>query len=249
MGNTGHIMKNILLAIFAACLLSGCATNISYAEKPGNNFEWIENNADWKIASDYYHLKNRLPGITYAVYGYPKCIKPGTVDERVVQHFAEALALKGYSAAQISDFGDKGVSVVGMPELMYDNWIATSSQRDIANDLYLLCGNRSGSYRVLPGEKTSDKKYTIAMYEIALVEKGWNARRIKKLKEGKLCYGMSKVAVEVVLGRPDEINKSTYGILQTEQWVWTSGQYQLPKRYVHFHNGVVSSFTELDARH
>lgn len=243
-------MKRIgLFIILPILLLTGCATNISYVEGHDNDFEWSKEYADWKIASDYYHLKNRLPGITYAIYGYPKFISPNKVDDRIVQQYAKALALKGYSADQISDYGKNGVSVLGMPEKMYNNWIATSSEYDLANDLLILCGSRSGSYRVLPAGKEQKKEHLIAMYQVALAEKGWSAIQTKNLMNNKICQGMPMSAVRVILGDPDTINKSNYGALRTEQWIWTSGKYQLPDRYVHFNNGRVSSFTEIDVRH
>ena len=66
-------------------------------------------------------------------------------------------------------------------------------------------------------------------------EDRWDARIAGRVREGKICLGMTRAAVLLSWGRPERKNKSVSVHGSREQWVYGG-------TYVYFVKGVVTSW-------
>ncbi len=246
-------MKKVIAALATAILLTGCATNIGFDESQANNFGWVEHNPGWKIASDYYHLKNGISGITYTVYGYPRITKINKVDPRFIDHLQKALELKGYSKTEIQALGSKNIAAANMPEKMLNEWISTSDAYDLAEDLFWLNHPQYRhvplEFKVLPGGATPDIERTKVMYVVALQEKGIPEKYSDALLSGKLAVGMPELGIYATWGKPKDCTEHTSSMGVTKQYsygsVYVTGSHvSNTMRFIHTLNGKVTSWTE-----
>lgn len=68
----------------------------------------------------------------------------------------------------------------------------------------------------------------------------------KAIMEGRLLIGMTEADVVAAIGRPYDINRSTYQHTETAQFVYTSiyGGTASGYKYVYFENGKVTSWDQ-----
>lgn len=63
------------------------------------------------------------------------------------------------------------------------------------------------------------------------------AREIEAARQGKVFIGMSQTGAACSWGPPYDINRTTFSFGVHEQWVYVSGQYNIPRNFLYFEDG------------
>ncbi len=238
-------MKTIILTIFTACFLTGCAYNFGVNASKINDYSWVAETSSWEIASDLYTLTHRHPGTLHTDgYFYPKI---NNVDPRLLEHFKTALTKKGYTIKEAENFGNIHITEK-MPAKMQTEWITDTKARFIAADLLLLTGNSTWlrkshpqqSFFSLPGRYSKNTEKSENLCRHALKRKGWTDKTLKSLMNGHLCVGMPESGLFALWGKPSDTIEHTSAFGTSKQHQYVSNNLH----YISIQNGKVISWTK-----
>lgn len=70
----------------------------------------------------------------------------------------------------------------------------------------------------------------------------WPIRITSRIKNKKICLGMTKEQVRLSWGRPDDINRTVGSWGTHEQWIYRRGEYK--SQYLYFENDYVTSWQD-----